>query len=171
VGMGSTLLLATDIRIASADALFGFVFTRRGIAPEGASTYFLPRIVGISCAAEWLYTGRLIDAAEAKVAGLVRSVHPASELLSAARSLASQIVEAAPISVALTRQMLWRMLGADHPMYAHRVDSRAVYATGASSDAQEGIMSFLEKRPAHFSGRVSTDLPDIFPDWRDPEYS
>jgi enoyl-CoA hydratase/carnithine racemase len=171
VGMGSTLLLATDIRLASEDARFGFVFSRRGIAPEGASTFFLPRIVGISQAAEWLYTGRLISAAEAKEARLVRSVHPAPELLDAARALAQEIAAAAPVSVALTRQMLWRMLGAAHPMEAHRADSRAVYATGSGPDAQEGVLSFLEKRPPRFTGSVSADLPDIFAGWDPPEYS
>jgi enoyl-CoA hydratase/carnithine racemase len=169
--MGATMLLASDIRVASESARFGFVFTRRGIAPEGASTWFLPRVVGISQAAEWLYTGRVFDAAEALAGGLVRSVHPDGDLLDAARALAAEIAEAAPVSVALTRQMLWRMLGADHPMDAHRADSRAIYATGAGSDAREGIISFLEKRPPRFGGKVSTDLPDIFPDWQQPEYS
>ncbi len=170
VGMGATMLLAADIRLASDSARFGFVFTRRGIAPEGASAWFLPRVVGISQAAEWLFTGRLFDAAEALAAGLVRSIHPGEELLADAQGLAAEIAEAAPVSVALTRQMLWRMLGADHPMAAHRADSRAVYATGAGPDAREGVMSFLEKRPPHFTGRVSKDLPDIFPDWQRPEY-
>jgi enoyl-CoA hydratase/carnithine racemase len=170
VGMGATMLLAADIRMASESARFGFVFTRRGIAPEGASSWFLPRVVGISKAAEWLYTGRVFDAAEAHEAGLVRSLHPSDELLQAAGMLAAEIAEAAPVSVALTRQMLWRMLGADHPMAAHRADSRAVYATGASPDAREGVMSFLEKRPPRFKSRVSTDLPDVFPDWQQPEY-
>jgi enoyl-CoA hydratase/carnithine racemase len=171
VGMGATMLLASDIRVASESARFGFVFTRRGIAPEGASTWFLPRVVGISQAAEWLYTGRVFDAAEALAGGLVRSVHPDGDLLDAAQALAAEIAEAAPVSVALTRQMLWRMLGADHPMDAHRADSRAIYATGAGSDAREGIISVLEKRPPRFGGKVSTDLPDIFPDWQQPEYS
>ncbi len=171
VGMGATFLLATDIRMASERARFGFVFTRRGIAPEGASTWFLPRLVGVAQAAEWLYTGRLFDAQEALAGGLVRSVHPGDELLDAARALAAEIVESAPVSVALTRRMLWRMLGAEHPMAAHRADSRAVYATGAKPDAREGVLSFLEKRPAHFTGRPSIDLPDVFPDWVDPEYS
>jgi enoyl-CoA hydratase/carnithine racemase len=170
VGMGATMLLAADVRMASQSARFGFVFSRRGIAPEGASTWFLPRVVGISTAAEWLYSGRVFDAAEAHAAGLVRSVHPDEELLDAARRLAAEIAEASPVSVALTRQMLWRMLGADHPMAAHRADSRAVYATGAGPDAREGVTSFLEKRPAHFEGRVSKDLPDIFPDWQQPSY-
>lgn len=171
VGMGVTLQLATDIRMASERARFGFVFTRRGIAPEGASTWFLPRLVGVAQAAEWLYTGRLFDAEEALRGGLVRSVHPPEELLSAARALAAEIAETAPVSVALTRRMLWRMLGADHPMAAHRADSRAVYATGAGPDAREGVLSFLEKRPAHFTGSPSSGLPDIFPDWVEPTYS
>lgn len=170
VGMGVTMTLATDIRVASESARFGFVFTQRGIAPEGASTWFLPRLVGVSQAAEWLYTGRVFDAGEALRGGLVRSVHPADDLLPAAQALAAEIAAAAPLSVALTRQMLWRMLGADHPMVAHRADSRAVHATGALPDAVEGVTSFLEKRPAAFRGKVSSELPDVFPEWVDPEY-
>jgi len=170
VGMGATMTLATDIRLASEGARFGFVFTKRGIAPEGASTWFLPRLVGVAQAAEWLYTGRVFDAAEALAGGLVRSVHPGDELLGAARALAAEIVENAPVSVAVTRQMLWRMLGADHPMVAHRADSRAVHALGAMPDAMEGVMSFLEKRPAAFQGQVSADLPDVFPGWDEPTY-
>lgn len=172
VGMGATMALAMDLRLASERARFGFVFTRRGIVPEGASAWFLPRLVGVARAAEWLYTGRVFDAPEALGGGLVRSVHPPDELLPAARALATEIVEnTAPVSVALTRQMLWRMLGADHPMDAHRVDSRAVLATGAMADAREGVMSFLEKRRPQFSSRVSHDLPDVFPDWRERHFS
>jgi enoyl-CoA hydratase/carnithine racemase len=171
VGMGATMPLATDIRLASETARFGFVFAARGIVPEGASTWFLPRIVGVSQAAEWLYTGRVFDAAEALAGGLVRSVHPADELLDVARALAAEIVVGAPVSVALTRRMLWRMLTADHPMAAHRVDSRAVRAMGARPDAAEGVRSFLEKRPPRFTGRVSEGLPDVFPDWTDPTFS
>ena len=171
VGMGATMTLATDIRMASNRARFGFVFARRGIVPEGASSWFLPKVVGVSQAAEWLYTGRVFDADEALAGGLVRSVHPHDDLLNAARTLAAEIVDSAPVSVALTRRMLWRMLGAEHPMAAHRVDSRAVHATGAMPDAMEGVMSFLEKRPAAFTGHVSTDLPDVFPDWTDPTYA
>jgi enoyl-CoA hydratase/carnithine racemase len=172
VGMGATMTLAMDLRLASERARFGFVFTRRGIVPEGASAWFLPRLVGVAQAAEWLYTGRVFDAPEALAGGLVRSVHPPDELLPAAQALATEIVEnTAPVSVALTRQMLWRMLGADHPMEAHRVDSRAVLATGATADAQEGVVSFLEKRSPQFSSRVSQDLPDVFPDWRDRDFS
>lgn len=170
VGMGVTMTLATDIRLASESARFGFVFPKRGIVPEGASSWFLPRLVGVAQAAEWLYTGRLFDADEALRGGLVRSVHPGDELLDAARSLAAEIAANAPVSVALTRQMLWRLLGADHPMAAHRADSRAVYATGALPDAKEGVMSFLEKRAPEFQGKVSTDLPDVFPDWDEPTY-
>jgi enoyl-CoA hydratase/carnithine racemase len=171
VGMGVTMTLATDIRLASETARFGFVFTRRGIVPEGASTWFLPRLVGVSQAAEWLYTGRVFDAAEALAGGLVRSVHPADQLLGAARALAAEIAEGAPVAVALARRMLWRMLGADHPMAAHRADSRGVRATGQSADAAEGIRSFFEKRPARFTGRVSDGLPDVFPEWVDPTFS
>ncbi len=171
VGMGATMPLAADIRLASETARFGFVFARRGIVPEGASSWFLPRLVGISQAAEWLYTGRVFDAEEALQGGLVRSVHPPGELMDAARALAGEIAESAPVSVALTRQMLWRMMCAPHPMEAHRVDSRGVLATGALPDAKEGVVSFLEKRPAAFTMRVSEQLPDIFPDWTSPSFS
>ena len=172
VGVGVTMTLPMDIRLASDKAKFGFVFAKRGIVPEAASSWFLPRLVGISQAAEWCYTGRVIDADEALRGRLVRSVHPADELLSVARGLALEIAEGtAPVSVALTRQMLWRMLGADHPMEAHRVDSRAINSRGASADAREGVVSFLEKRPAQFPVKVSDGLPDVFPDWQDPQFS
>src|SRR5690606_29316656 len=170
VGMGVTMTLATDIRLAAESARFGFVFTQRGIAPEGAATWFLPRLVGVAQAAEWLYTGRVFGAEEALRGGLVRSVHPDDQLLDVARELAAEIAAAAPLAVALTRQMLWRMLGAERPMIARRADSRAVHATGKLPDAMEGVMSFLEKRPASFTGKVSTELPDIFPEWDPPEY-
>jgi enoyl-CoA hydratase/carnithine racemase len=172
VGVGVTMTLPMDIRLASEHAKFGFVFARRGIVPEAASSWFLPRIVGISQAAEWVYTGRLISATEARDAGLVRSVHAAEDLLPAARALAGEIAaHTAPVSVALSRRMLWRMLGADHPMQAHRVDSRGIALRGPSADAREGVESFLAKRPAEFPDRVSDGLPDIFPDWEDPEFS
>lgn len=170
VGMGATMPLATDIRMASTTARIGFVFAQRGIVPEGASTWFLPRIVGVSQAAEWYYSGRVFDAAEALAGGLVRSVHEPDDLLPAARALAAEFAAAAPISVALTRRMMWRMLGAAHPMDAHRADSRGVHATGALPDAREGVVSFLEKRPAQFSGSVTADLPDVFPEWEQPDY-
>ena len=172
VGVGVTMTLPMDIRLASDGAKFGFVFAKRGIVPEAASSWFLPRLVGISQAAEWCYTGRIIGADEALRGRLVRSVHPGNELLDVANSLAREIADGtAPVSVALTRQMLWRMLGADHPMEAHRVDSRAINARGASADASEGVMSFLEKRPAAFPVKVSDGLPEVFPDWHDPEFS
>jgi enoyl-CoA hydratase/carnithine racemase len=172
VGVGVTMTLPMDIRLASDTAKFGFVFARRGIVPEAASSWFLPRLVGISQAAEWCYTGRMISATEARDARLVRSVHVGDDLLVAARAIATEIAEnTAPVSVALSRRMLWRMLGADHPMEAHRVDSRAINSRGASADAREGVVSFLEKRPAVFPVKVSDGLPDVFPDWTDPEFS
>lgn len=172
VGVGVTMTLPMDIRLASDAARFGFVFARRGIVPEAASSWFLPRLVGISQAAEWCYTGRMIGAEEAHEARLVRSVHAPEDLLPAARAIAQEIADnAAPVSVALSRQMLWRMLGADHPMEAHRVDSRAINSRGASADAREGVVSFLEKRAPHFPGKVSEGLPDVFPDWSDPTFS
>lgn len=171
VGAGATIPLASDIRLASQTARFGFPFVRRGIVPESASSWFLPRIVGISTALEWMLSGRLVDAAEARERGLVRSVHSPAELMPAARELAADIVaNAAPVSVALTRQMLWRMLGSNHPMDAHRLDSRLVQARGVSDDAREGINAFLEKRSPHFPQRVSTDLPDGFPWWTEEQF-
>lgn len=171
VGVGVTMTLPMDMRLASDDARFGFVFSRRGIVPEACSSWFLPRLVGISTAAEWCYSGRLFPAAEALQRGLVRSVHPVDELLPAARELAAEIAaNTAPVSVALTRQMLWRMLGAHHPMEAHRVDSRGIQSRGASADAREGVESFLQKRDPTYPDLVSDGLPDIFPDFRAPEF-
>jgi enoyl-CoA hydratase/carnithine racemase len=171
VGVGATMTLPMDVRLASEEARMGFVFARRGIVPEAASSWFLPRVVGISRAMEWVATGRVFDAQEALQAGLVRSLHPPGELLDAGRQLAREIVEnAAPVSVALARRMLWRMLGAEHPMLAHRADSRALFARGQSADVVEGVTSFLEKRPASFTDRVSDGLPDIQPDWTEPEF-
>jgi enoyl-CoA hydratase/carnithine racemase len=171
VGVGVTMTLPMDIRLASEDAKFGFVFARRGIVPEACSSWFLPRLVGISQAAEWCYSGRVFPADEALTGGLVRSVHAAADLLPAARAIATEIAEnTAPVSVALTRQMLWRMLGAEHPMMAHRVDSRGIAARGASADAREGVESFLEKRTAEYPNRVSDELPDIFAGWRAPTF-
>ncbi len=172
VGVGVTMTLPMDIRLASNSSKFGFVFAKRGIVPEAASSWFLPRIVGISQATEWCFTGRMISADEAKEGRLVRSVHAPEDLLPAARAIAREIAEnTAPVSVALSRQMLWRMLGADHPMQAHRVDSRAINSRGASDDAREGVMSFLEKRPANFPVKVSDGLPEVFPEWQDPQFS
>jgi enoyl-CoA hydratase/carnithine racemase len=171
VGVGATMTLPMDIRLAADDARFGFVFVRRGIVPEAASSWFLPRVVGISQALEWVSTGRVFSAQEALEGGLVRSLHPRDELLNAARALAHEIVEGgAPVSVALARRMLWRMLGAEHPMRAHRVDSRALFERGQSADVVEGVTSFLEKRAARFTDRVSEGLPDVFVDWSEPEF-
>jgi enoyl-CoA hydratase/carnithine racemase len=171
VGVGVTMTLPMDIRLASETSKFGFVFAKRGIVPEACSSYFLPRVVGIQQATEWVFTGRLIEAPEALQAGLVRSVHAADDLVPAARALAQEIAQnTAPVSIALSRQMLWRMMGASHPMEAHRVDSRGIKERGKSADSQEGVMSFLEKRQAQYPDRVSEGIPDIFPQWQEPEF-
>jgi enoyl-CoA hydratase/carnithine racemase len=173
VGVGITMTLPMDVRLAVSGAKIGFVFTRRGIVPEACSSWFLPRIVGISQAMEWVSTGRVFDAEEALRGGLVRSVHESPEaVLEAAHALAREIADnTAPVSVALGRRLLWRMLGASHPMEAHRADSRAMFSRGQSADAAEGVTSFLEKRPAKFPDRVSGGLPDVFPDYEEPGFS
>ena len=171
VGVGVTMTLPMDIRLAAESARFGFVFARRGLVPEAASSWFLPRVVGISRAAEWCFTGRVFGADEALAAGLVRSVHPDGELLDAAYALAGEIAAStSPVSVTLTRQMLWRMLGEPHPMAAHRVDSAAIDTLGRGADVREGVASFLEKRPPHFPSRVPDDLPPFTPWWEEPEF-
>jgi enoyl-CoA hydratase/carnithine racemase len=171
VGIGVTLQLPMDIRMASTEARFGFVFARRGITPEAASTWFLSRLVGMQAALEWCFTGRVFNAQEALDRGLVRSLHAPDELLPAARALAREIADnTAPVSVALTRQMMWRMSGADHPMQAHRVDSRAIQSRGQSADAREGIGAFLEKRAPVYPNKVSTDMPAFYPWWDEPEF-
>ena len=171
VGVGATMTLPMDIRLAADDARMGFVFARRGIIPEACSSWFLPRVVGISRAMEWVSTGRVFSAQEGLEGGLLRSLHPQVELLDAAHALAREIAEnTAPVSVALARQLMWRMLGAEHPMLAHRADSRGMFARGQSADAVEGITAFLEKRPANFPDRVSDGLPDVMPWWSEPEF-
>ena len=171
VGIGATMTLPMDIRLAADNARIGFVFAQRGIVPEACSSWFLPRAVGISRAMEWVSTGRVFSAQEALDGRLVRSLHPADELLPAARALATEIAQnTAPVSVALARRMMWRMLGAEHPMIAHRADSRGMFYRGQSADAAEGITSFLEKRPARFPDRVSEGLPDIMPTWSAPKF-
>lgn len=166
VGVGATMQLAMDIRLASNTARYGFVFARRGIVPEAASSWFLPRIVGISQALEWCYTGRIFDAEEAKAGGLVRSIHAPEDLIHAARALASEIAEnTSAISVAMTRAMMWRLSATDHPMEAHKIDSRAIYRLSRGGDAKEGIASFLEKRRPMYPGKVSADMPDFYPWW------
>lgn len=171
VGIGATMLLPMDVRLAADNAKFGFLFARRGLPPEAASSWFLPRLVGISRAIEWVATGRLFGAEEAHAGGLVRSIHRPDDLLTAARALAHEMADGtAPVAVALARQMMWRMLGADHPMEAHRIDSRGVFSQGRGPDVKEGVASFLEKRPAQFPGKVSTDMPDFFPWWPERHY-
>jgi enoyl-CoA hydratase/carnithine racemase len=163
--------LAMDIRLASDNARFGFVFARRGIVPEAASSWFLPKIVGIAQALEWCMTGRVFDAREALAGGLVRSVHAPTDLLAEARKLAREIADnTSPVAIAMTRAMLWRLSAEDHPMDAHRIDSRAIYRRSRSGDAMEGISSFLEKRPPVYPDKISTDLPDFFPWWDEPVY-
>ena len=172
VGVGITMTLPMDIRLAAEGARIGFVFARRGIVPEACSSWFLPRLVGISQAMEWVASGRVFTAEEALAGGLVRSVHPEGELLGEARALAREIVEhTAPVSVALARRLMWGMLGAEHPMAAHRADSRAMFARGRSADAREGVTSFLEKREPQFADRVSDGLPELFPGREEPRYS
>jgi len=162
VGIGVTMLLPMDARIASSEARFGFVFSQRGIVPEAASSFFLPRLVGIAQALDWCYSGRVFGPEEALAGRLVSRVVAPEELIPAARALARSYIDAtAPVSIALIRQMMWRMLGASHPMEAHRIDSKAMFHRGRSADVKEGITSFLEKRPARFSETVSRDLPEL----------
>jgi len=171
VGVGVTMQLPMDIRLASTTARFGFVFARRGIVPEACSSWFLPRIVGLPQALEWCMTGRVFDAEEALRGGLVRSLHEPDRLMDAARTLASEIVEnTSAVSVAMTRAMLWRNPQLDHPMQAHRVDSRAIYRLSKGIDAKEGVESFLEKRAPVYPGKVSRDMPDFYPWWQDPKW-
>ncbi len=171
VGIGATMQLAMDMRLASDNARYGFVFARRGIVPEAASSWFLPRLVGMQTALEWCMTGRIFGADEAKEHGLVRSVHAPADLLKAAHELAHEIAaNTSAISVAMTRAMLWRLSAADHPMAAHRIDSRAIYRLSKGVDASEGVASFLEKRAPKYPGKVSTDMPDFFPWWEEPAY-
>ena len=172
VGVGVTMTLPMDVRIASDRARFGFVFARRGIVPEAASSWFLPRVVGISQAMEWVATGRVFPAEEALAGGLVSRVVPHDELLETATALAREIADhTSGVSVALARQMMWKMLGAPHPMHAHSLDSRLIYQMGKSADAYEGVQSFLDKRPAEFGMRPSSDVPEPFPWWETPPFA
>ena len=171
VGVGATMQLPFDIRLASEDARYGFVFARRGIVPEAASSWFLPRLVGMQTALEWCMTGRVFPASEAREAGLVRSLHPKAELLDAARELAHEIAQnTSAVSVSMTRAMLWRLGAGGHPMDAHKVDSRAIYRLSRGLDAKEGIASFLEKREPDYPAKVSEDMPDFYPWWEEPAY-
>ena len=171
VGIGATMQLAMDIRLAADNARYGFVFARRGIVPEAASSWFLPRLVGIQQALEWCYTGRIFGAQEALSGGLVRSVHPQAGLMDAARAIAREIADnTSAVSVAMTRAMMWRNAAQDHPMAAHRIDSRAIYRLSKSADAIEGVQSFLEKRAPAFPDKVSRDMPDFYPWWDEANY-
>ncbi|WP_298301599.1 crotonase/enoyl-CoA hydratase family protein [uncultured Erythrobacter sp.] len=171
VGVGSTMQLAMDIRLAASHARYGFVFARRGIVPEAASSWFLPRLVGISQALEWCYSGRVFDAEEAKAGGLVRSVHGPDDLLYEARAIAREIADnTSAVSVAMTRAMMWRLMNTDHPMEAHKIDSRSIYRLSRGADAKEGIASFLEKRAPNYPGKVTQDMPDFYPWWEDRPY-
>lgn len=171
VGVGVTMQLPMDIRLASTEARFGFVFARRGLNPEAASSWFLPHLVGPQTALEWCFTGRVFPASEAKEKGLVRSLHAPDELIPAARALAREIADnTAPVSVAVTRQLIWRMTGAAHPMEAHMADSRGIQLRGAQKDVREGVNSFLEKRAPKFPDKVSSDLPQIWPHWKAPTF-
>ncbi len=170
VGIGITMTLPMDIRFAAESAKIGFVFTRRGIALEAASSWFLPRLVGMSQAAEWCYTGKVMTAAEAGRGGLVQVV-PDDELLDRVYELAREIaVHAAPVSAAVTRRLLWRGLTFDHPMQSHRADSRAIQSLGRSADAVEGVTSFLEKREPRWTMSASSDMPALFPWVDEPDF-
>ncbi|MGB7373755.1 crotonase/enoyl-CoA hydratase family protein [Pontixanthobacter sp.] len=172
VGVGATMQLPMDFRLASDTARYGFVFARRGIVPEAASSWFLPRLVGQQQALEWCMTGRIFGAEEALKGGLIRSIHPPSELMDAARGLALEIARnTSAISVAITRAMLWRLPSENHPMMAHRIDSRSIYTLSRGKDAAEGVQSFLEKRAPEYSGSVSEDMPDFYPWWDEPGYA
>ncbi len=165
-GLGATMLLPMDIIVAADTVRIGFVFARRGLVPEACSTWFLPKRVGVGRAAEWLFTGRMVPVAEAHEAGLVSRVVPPDELLTTAYALAREIVDnTAPVAVGMIRQMIWRFAGSDHPMDAHRIDSKMNHALGRSPDVAEGIQSFLEKRPPHFPGRLPADAPPVYPWW------
>ena len=171
VGVGVTMTLPMDIRIASEEAKFGFVFARRGLVPEAASSWFLPRVVGINKALEWTFSGRVFSPEEAKEGGLIRSIHPADKLLEEANKIAQEIVEnTSAVSVAMTRQMLWKLLGADHPMEAHKFDYMAIYELGQGGDAKEGVESFLEKRSPEFPSKVSEDMPEFYPWWEERKF-
>lgn len=172
VGVGVTMQLPMDIRIASDNARFGFVFARRGIVPEACSSWFLPRIVGISQALQWCYSGEVFGAEEALRGGLISEIVPQADLLARAKEVALQMTQmSSPVSVSMTRQMMWRMLGADHPMEAHKVDSKAIFGRGRQSDAKEGVVSFLEKRPPEFKDAPSSDMPAFYPWWDERKFS
>ena len=168
VGIGASMQLAADVRLASDEARFGFVFNNRGIVPDACSSWFLPKIIGISAALELTYSGRIIDVKEALKLNLVSSIHDAENLIDNAIDFTKSMVQnSAPVSIAVTRQMLWRSLEGLGPYDAHVIESKAIDSRGASEDAKEGVSSFLEKRAAKFKNKVSLDMPLFFPWWDD----
>ena len=168
VGIGASMQLAGDIRIASENARFGFVFNNRGIVPDACSSWFLPKIVGISKALDLTFSGKIIDSQEALDISLISSIHKSENLMNDAKKIAQDLIEkSAPVSIAITRQMLWRSFGQANPYEAHVIESKAIDSRGASDDAKEGVNSFLEKRPAKFKNLISSDMPDFFPWWKD----
>ncbi|HEX4378373.1 MAG TPA: crotonase/enoyl-CoA hydratase family protein [Steroidobacteraceae bacterium] len=165
VGIGATMTLAADFRLCATSARFGFVFGRIGIVPEACSSWFLPRLVGIERALEWTLTADLVAADEAQRSGLVRAVVGDDELLPEARRLAHRLIDnRSPVAIAMTRQMLWRNSALSSPLEAHRIDSLVIHHL-AKRDGKEGVQAFLEKRPARFASKVSSDMPSIYP-WR-----
>ena len=171
VGVGVTMQLPMDFRIASTNARFGLVFTRRGVVMEACSSWFLPRLVGIAQAMEWVMSGRVFPAEEALKGGLVSQIVEPDDLLPAARAIGREIADnTSAVSVALCRHMMWKMLGADHPMEAHKIDSRGIRGMGQLPDAYEGVQSFLEKRPGNYTMKPSTDMPDFYPWWKEREF-
>ncbi len=172
VGVGITMTLPMDIRLASEDSKMGFVFVRRGVMPDGCANWFLPKLVGVGQSLEWFLSGKIFSAAEARERGLISSIYPADQLLDKAKEMAMDIARnTSAVSVALTRQMVWRMAGADHPMESHKVETRGFYYTGRSKDAKEGIMSFIEKRKPVFTNSPVSDMPPFYPWWKEPEFN
>jgi enoyl-CoA hydratase/carnithine racemase len=171
VGLGATLTLPCDIRIASTTARFGFVFSRRGIVTEGCSSWFLPRVVGVSTALRWTLSGALVNANDALAAGLVSAVHEPTELMGAAHAIADELAsQTSPLAISLIRQLIWRGLTEAHPMDSHRYESALIAEMTVGPEALEGVNSFLEKRPPRFASRVPDDLPVHWPPWEEPTF-
>ena len=171
IGVGVTMTLPMDIRLASDKAKFGLVFAKLGITNEACSNWFLPRIVGISKAAEWSYTGRIFDAQEALAGGLISQIVPHDQLYEKAVEIAREIADnTSAVSIPLNRQMLWKMLGADHPMEAHKIESKCIFTLGLKPDSQEAVKAFYEKRPPKFTMKASSDMPEFYPWWKEKPF-